>query len=297
MPTDVIIHNRIVRLAADLTPAAFACLITYDKSADSITVASVSGTNTKLFAHVNASARRSEAGWTPSVTAKATVNPVVEALVRDRKSITNTVDKFVDGLVPKSLVNSTFSQFSDHWCQVFPLIVDDEVRGALVFASKNRPTKAAQETCLEYVGQCEVSISSMLSEKILTSEIEKLSEQRRKVQLNDPLGLTQRRDATSKTPRSFGDIRLSHETQTAVRGDRELNLTRREFDLLDTFLQSPGTALSRIQIISRVWIERNGISSNVLNVTIKNLREKLEAGGEPRVIHSLRAYGYVLKSS
>ncbi len=297
MPTDVFIHNRIVRLAADLTPAVFACLITYDASNDNITVASISGTNTKFFAHVNASARRSEAGWTPSVTAKATVNPVVEALVRDRKSTADTADKFVDGLISTPLAESTFAQFNDHWCQGFPIIIDDEIWGALIFVSKIRPTKAAQDSCQEFVDQCDVSISSMLSEQSLTSKIEKLSEQRRKVQLNDPLGLTQRRDATSKTPRSFGDIRLSHETQTAVRGDRELNLTRREFDLLDTFLQSPGTALSRIQIISRVWIERNGVSSNVLNVTIKNLREKLEAAGEPRVIHSLRAYGYVLKSS
>lgn len=297
MPTDVIIHNRIVRLAADLTPAVFACLITYDGSKDSITVASVSGTNTKLFAHINASARRSEAGWTPSVTASASVNPIVKALVRDQQSVTDTVEMFVKGLISPSLLRSTFTQFSDNWCQGFPIVVDDEIWGALVFVSKIRPTKATQESCLEYVEQCEVSISSMLSEKSLTATIEELSEKRRKIQLNDPLGLTQRRDATSKTPRSFGDIRLSLETQTAVRGDRELNLTRREFDLLDTFLQSPGTALSRIQIISRVWVERNGISSNVLNVTIKNLREKLEAAGEPRVIHSLRAYGYVLKLS
>jgi two-component system response regulator MprA len=44
-----------------------------------------------------------------------------------------------------------------------------------------------------------------------------------------------------------------------------------------------------------VWVERSGISSNVLNLTVKTLRDKLEAAGEPRVIHSLRTYGYVLK--
>ena len=119
--------------------------------------------------------------------------------------------------------------------------------------------------------------------------------ERRNVRTSDPLGLTQRSKDTLSHPRVFEDISLSHETQTAARGKRELNLTRREFELLDTFLQSPGTALSRVQIVSRVWVERDGISSNVLNVTVKNLREKLEADGEARVIHSLRAYGYVLK--
>ena len=128
-----------------------------------------------------------------------------------------------------------------------------------------------------------------------SAQIDELTERRRRVQTADPIGLTQRSDTRDIAPRTFGDIRLSLETQTAHRGKRDLNLTRREFDLLDTFLQSADTALSRVQIISRVWIERSGISSNVLNVTVKNLREKLEAAGEPRVIHSLRAYGYVLK--
>ncbi|MBP37963.1 MAG: hypothetical protein CL726_01440 [Chloroflexi bacterium] len=74
-----------------------------------------------------------------------------------------------------------------------------------------------------------------------------------------------------------------------------MNLTRREFNLLDTFLQSHSTALSRVQIISQVWVERNEISYNVLNATVKTFRERLEANGELRVIHSLRACGDILK--
>ena len=115
------------------------------------------------------------------------------------------------------------------------------------------------------------------------------------IQTVDPLGLTQLTDSISRSPRSFGEIRLSVETQTATLDGRELNLTKRELDLLNTFLQSAETALSRVQIISRVWVARSGISSNVLNLTVKTLRDKLEAAGEPRVIHSLRTYGYVLK--
>jgi len=134
-----------------------------------------------------------------------------------------------------------------------------------------------------------------MEEQRITQEIDQLINERRNVRTSDPLGLTQRSKDTLSHPRVFEDISLSHETQTAARGKRELNLTRREFELLDTFLQSPGTALSRVQIVSRVWVEQDGISSNVLNVTVKNLREKLEADGEARVIHSLRAYGYVLK--
>jgi hypothetical protein len=296
MKHDLVTHNRIARLAADLTPAAFACLVTIDTESDEATVAAISGTNTQLFSQVNASARRLQAGWVPTITVPTTINPCVEVIVHERKPVSGKVGEFIDGVISNSLVRTTFARFSESWCYGVPLLIDDEIFAALIFASPNRLTKSQEDACNGYVEKCATSVASQLEERKYTQQIEELTELRRQVQLDDPLGLTQRRDATSSTPRSFGDIRLSLETQTAIRGNRELNLTRREFDLLNTFLQSPGIALSRVQIISRVWIERNGVSSNVLNVTVKNLREKLEAGGEPRVIHSLRAYGYVLKA-
>lgn len=296
MPSDLVTHNRVARLAADLTPAVFACLTIFDSESDELSVASISGTSTQLFSQVNASARRSQAGWVPSITVSATANQAFKTIFHDGQKHTAKVSEFIDGAIPASLINSTFARFNENWCTGIPLVIDGEVYAALIFATEDRPTKSQIEACQVFSDKCVTSVSSLLKERQLTEQIESLSEQRRQIQQNDPLGLTQRRDATTRTPRSFGDIRLSIETQTATRGDRELNLTRREFDLLDTFLQSPGTALSRVQIISRVWIERNGISSNVLNVTVKNLREKLEAAGEPRVIHSLRAYGYVLKA-
>jgi len=296
MPQDLITHNRVARLAADLTPAGFACLVTFDAESNEATVASISGTGTPLFSQVNTSARRSEAGWVPTITFSAEANPNIAAVLHERRKVSAKVHELIDNVISTSLINSTFARFNENWCFGIPLIVDDEVYAALFFASEVRLTKSQEAACQSFVDKCVESVTSLLEERLITQQINELSEKRRHVQMNDPLGLTQRREATSKTPRSFGDIRLSLETQTATRGDRELNLTRREFDLLDTFLQSPGTALSRVQIISRVWVERNGISSNVLNVTVKNLREKLELAGEPRVIHSLRAYGYVLKA-
>jgi len=294
--SDLVTHNRVARLSADLTPAAFVCLAMYEKETDEVRVVSVSGTNTPLFSQVNTSARRSESGWVPSITFPATANPAIEAIFHNKKSHTAKVSEFIDGVISTSLINTTFARFHQNWCRGIPIVIDGEVFAALIFASPNRLTRSQEDSCQAFVSKSAQSLSSLIEERNLTEQIKSLSEKRRQIQMNDPLGLTQRREATSRTPRSFGDIRLSLETQTANRGERELNLTRREFDLLDTFLQSPGTALSRVQIISRVWVERNGISSNVLNVTIKNLREKLEAAGESRVIHSLRAYGYVLKA-
>ena len=122
----------------------------------------------------------------------------------------------------------------------------------------------------------------MIEEFQLTQEIDELIERRRQIFQCDPLGLTHRNSALLNNPLTFDDIQLSLETQTAIRGDRELKFTRQEFNLLHTFLQNPETALSR--------------AKNVPNVTVKNLREKLEAAGESRVIHSLQSYGYVLKA-
>ncbi len=122
----------------------------------------------------------------------------------------------------------------------------------------------------------------MIEEFQLTQEIDELIERRRQVFQCDPLGLTHRNSALLNNPLTFDDIQLSLETQTAIRGDRELKFTRQEFNLLHTFLQNPETALSR--------------AKNVPNVTVKNLRAKLEAADESRVIHSLQSYGYVLKA-
>ncbi len=261
MQRDLITHNRVARLAADLTPATFACFVTFDAESDEVTVASISGTNTTLFSQVNTSARRSQAGWVPTITVPATVNPAIETIFHEQKAASASVGEFIDGVLATSLVNTTFARFFKNWCYGVPLVVGDEIYGALIFASPNRLTKSQQEACNGYVEKSVTSISSQFEERKFTQQIEEMTELRRQVQMNDPLGLTQRRGTTSRTPRSFGDIRLSLETQTAARGDRELNLTRREFDLLNTFLQSPGTALSRVQIISRVWVERNGVGS------------------------------------
>ncbi len=266
---DLITHNRIARLAADLTTAAFACLLTYDRESGEISVAAISGTNTALFSQVNASARRSQADWVPLVTVEADVNTALVTIFQRKASFSATVREFLDGVIATPLARSTFARFYDHWCVGKPIVIEDVAYAAIIFVASGRFTKPQEDLIDAFVDQCRNSVSSLTIERDLTDQIDQLTEQRRLVQLNDPLGLTQRRDASSRTPRSFGDVRLSLETQTAARGGRELKLTRREFDLLDIFLQSPGTALSRGQIISRVWNERTGISSNVLNVTIK----------------------------
>ncbi len=93
----------------------------------------------------------------------------------------------------------------------------------------------------------------------------------------------------------FADLSLDTGTRRARRGDREIDLTSTEYDLLYQFLQHPRRVLPKEFLMERVWGYDFGGSTNVLEVYVKQLRQKLEANGEPRLIHTLRGTGYVLR--
>jgi two-component system response regulator MprA len=93
----------------------------------------------------------------------------------------------------------------------------------------------------------------------------------------------------------FADLVLDPVAYEVKRGDRVIDLTRTEFLLLELFLLHPRQVLTRSVIFERVWDYDFGPSSNSLTVYIGYLRRKLEAGGEPRLLHTVRGVGYVLR--
>ena len=94
---------------------------------------------------------------------------------------------------------------------------------------------------------------------------------------------------------SLGDLVMDVPAHTVRRGDREVELTRTEFALLRLLLEHPGQVLTRSTIFERVWGYDFGATSNTLGVYVGYLRRKLEAGGEPRLLHTVRGLGYVLR--
>jgi two-component system, OmpR family, response regulator MprA len=96
---------------------------------------------------------------------------------------------------------------------------------------------------------------------------------------------------------TFLDLVLDPSGRQVTRGDRELTLTKTEFDLLELFLVHPRQVLSRSTIMERVWGYDFGPSSNSLEVFVSYLRRKLEAEGESRLLHTVRGVGYVLRES
>jgi two-component system response regulator MprA len=95
---------------------------------------------------------------------------------------------------------------------------------------------------------------------------------------------------------AFEDLRLDVRAHEAWRGERMLTLTRTEFLLLEMFMRHPRQVLSRAAIFEHVWGYDFGSSSNSLGVYIGYLRRKTEEANEPRLLHTVRGVGYVLRS-
>ncbi|MBF8193603.1 response regulator transcription factor [Nonomuraea sp. K274] len=96
---------------------------------------------------------------------------------------------------------------------------------------------------------------------------------------------------------SYADLRMDPATREVTRGERLLDLTRTEYLLMELFLAHPRQVLTRDQILSEVWGFDFEPTSNSLDVYVMYLRRKTEAGGEPRVIHTVRGVGYVLRAA
>jgi DNA-binding response OmpR family regulator len=94
---------------------------------------------------------------------------------------------------------------------------------------------------------------------------------------------------------AFGDLRVDPSRRLATRGGAPLELTRREFDLLETFARHPGLVLSRRQLLEQVWGYDWEADGNVVDVFVGYLRRKLEADGGSRIVQTVRGVGFVLR--
>ena len=94
---------------------------------------------------------------------------------------------------------------------------------------------------------------------------------------------------------SFGDLKVDTDSREVYRGNRLISLTRTEYSLLELLVAHPRKVLSRDEILEAVWGYEFPTSGNALEVYIGYLRRKTEAEGEPRLIHTVRGVGYVLK--
>lgn len=99
----------------------------------------------------------------------------------------------------------------------------------------------------------------------------------------------------SDAPLTFADLTLNPSTRMAERSDRTIELTAKEYDLLELFMRHPNQVLTRDQIYNRIWGYDFGGESNIIEVYIRYLRSKLEQDGESRLLHTVRGVGYALR--
>jgi two-component system response regulator MprA len=106
-----------------------------------------------------------------------------------------------------------------------------------------------------------------------------------------------RRVETPAQRLTFAGLTLDPSSRDVWRGERRIELTRTEHTLLELFLQHPRQVMTRSQIFERVWGYDFGATSNALGVYVGYLRRKTEAGGAPRLLHTVRGIGYVLREA
>jgi two-component system response regulator MprA len=107
--------------------------------------------------------------------------------------------------------------------------------------------------------------------------------------------LLRRRPPRGSASLAVGDLKLNPDTREVHRADREIELTNREFELLEYLMRNERLVVSRERLLDEVWGYDPMAATNTIDVFISNLRRKLEAAGESRLLHTKRGAGYVLK--
>jgi DNA-binding response OmpR family regulator len=107
--------------------------------------------------------------------------------------------------------------------------------------------------------------------------------------------LLRRRPPRGQASLTVGDLKLNPDTHEVARGERTIDLTQREFELLEYLMRNERIVISRQRLLDEVWGYDPFSMTNTIEVFVSNLRRKLEAGGEPRLLHTIRGAGYVLR--
>jgi len=108
--------------------------------------------------------------------------------------------------------------------------------------------------------------------------------------------LLRRRPDRPSVPLEVGDLRIDPARRQVRRAGREIELTGREFELLESLARHAGIVMSRSQLLEQVWGYTFEVESNAVDQFVSYLRRKLEAGGEKRIVHTVRGVGFVLRA-
>ena len=108
--------------------------------------------------------------------------------------------------------------------------------------------------------------------------------------------LRRRSASAALVPLHVGDLALDVRSRQARRGERRIDLTAREYSMLEFLIRHSGEVVTRAMLADHVWGERYDSLSNLIEVFVNRLRKKIEGGGESRMLHTVRGAGYILRA-
>ena len=286
--------REILERAKEATGVAQVAITRMDPETKRVRIFAYSGQRLAIFNKgLSLVRRRFENFDLLQVTFDADCNEMNRQVYLEGKTVEAPLKELSVGVVHPYIVEMSGRFLGTKYGLACPLIVDGRVYGALGFNSGSRLGRRQRMTCEAFADQAALTIENSLLADELSGRIEELEDMRRGLLRSAPLisGLTDR----LQEPISFSDLTLDPRSRAVTRGGEALELTPIEYNLAYFLLSHAREAVSREQLGREVWGFTDGSPSNFVDVTMMRLRKKLEATGRPRLIHSVRGYGYVLR--
>ena len=291
------LYQAILERAKAATDVHQVAMTRLDRSSGKVRIVAVSGLGGRLFSRALGAVRRFVPNYDIlKVQFSMDVNPLNAAVYGEGSSMSVSLAEVSKGIVPGVVLQITQRFYGTRYCFIRPLKVEGEIFGALGFNSVEPLAESARLTSDAFAAQVELTLENVRMIQRLEREVSGAREARRRLMASDRL-LREVEIVHRGMVVEFDDIVLDANARTVVRAGSPLLLSPLEFQLLSYLMRHAGIAVSREQLVLDVWGYDKAVGSNFVDVAVLQLRRKLEQGGGSRVIHAVRGYGFILRSS
>jgi hypothetical protein len=288
------IYQKILEDAQVATGVRQVAMTKLDPATDRVAIVSLTGLGSKSFQRGLAVVRRVIPGFDPlGISFDAGVNELNSTIYHEGISVQAPLKDLADGIVNSVILAAAAKFHLSVYGLVCPLWVNGSVFGSIGFNSRKPLDQKQRLVCEAFASQAALTLENSRLAEQLSNQIETMERLTKKLPSSDA-SLTNI-EAGANDPIMFEDIIFDPSSRTTILGGETLHLTPQEYSLLAFFLKNPRKALSREQLSQEVWGYKDESGSNFVDVTIMRLRGKLENGNRPRLIHSVRGYGYILR--
>ncbi|MGE3856149.1 MAG: winged helix-turn-helix domain-containing protein [Dehalococcoidia bacterium] len=267
-------YQAIVERAHAATRVSYVILWWVEPGANVVRPVCLAGSQTRVFVRAMRAARLVFPNFElPAMRYRTDANALTRSVYEEAQVAEATLSEVVEGQLDPLLIElggiAGFRQM-----RLYPIVIEGRVLASLILSVRGRFTDAQRLLGADFARQVTLTWeNSLLAQRLAEREQQEGAEGVRHV---------------------YGGLIVDVDAGTARRGATPLPLTRLEFDLLAFLVAHPERAIDREELARAVW-EYQAVTSNFVDVTVMNLRRKLEADGAPRMIHAVRGRGYMLR--